>query len=175
MFRKSLFFVVSQSLAGLATVLGLASCASLPPSPKLEAVTPGTSLAQEGRLVIHGLSHEPFVIAENRTAAQAYKLLSFQLSQIPNAAKLEVIMTVKTYACGLKPGLPQGETHFLINQHPVTFFSFDYDDNGKTYRTVIDLDPKLLRVGQNKLEVVGQRCLYGFFEVVRFNGIALAM
>ncbi len=175
MFRKSPFFVVSQSLAGLATVLGLASCAFLPPSPKLEAVTPGTSLAQEGRLVIHGHSQEPLWVAKHRGDAQAYKLLSFQLSQIPNAAKLEVILTVKTYACGRKPGLPRGETEVLINRHLVTSFSFNYDDNGKTYRTVIDIDPKALRVGQNELEVVGERCLWGFFEEVRFNGIALAM
>jgi len=79
------------------------------------------------------------------------------------------------YACAIKPGLPQGQTDVLINQRPVAHWSFNYDDQGKSYRTTVEVDPKLLRVGENKLEVVGSRCRLGNFEVVRFNGITLAM
>lgn len=114
------------------------------------------------------------MVAESRGSVQAYKLLTFDLSEIPKATRLELVMTAVTYACALKPGLPQGQTHVRINEQPVAYFSFSYDDQGKSYRTAFDVDPKLFRVGQNKLEVIGYRCLYGNFEVVRFNGIALA-
>jgi hypothetical protein len=75
----------------------------------------------------------------------------------------------------LKPGLPQGRTQVVINQQPVAFWSFGFNDNGNSYKTAIDIDPKVLRVGSNKLEVVGFRCNYGNFEVVRFNGIGLVI
>ncbi len=84
-------------------------------------------------------------------------------------------MTVVTYACAIKPNNPQGRTDVLINQKPIAHWSFSYDDQGKSYRTTVDVDPKLLRVGENKLEVVGSRCRFGKFEVVKFNAITLVM
>ncbi len=172
--RHSVIFI-RCILMGFSTAL-LVSCAASAPSPKLEPVHSASTVPQHGDrdLVVHGLHQEPFTVAETRHALQAHKLITFELSKVPEAARLEVVMTVITYACATKPGLPQGQTSVLINQRAVAQWSFAYDDQGKSYRTAIDIDPKLLRVGENKLEVVGYRCSYGNFEVVRFHGIALA-
>lgn len=158
-------------------VLTLASCGLVPPSPKLELVSAGPPVTQEhGRqVVLHDLKHSPFTVAEARGSVQAYKLIPFNVSEVPKTPKLDILMTVVTYACAIKPGLPQGQTRVLVNQTPVAQWSFAYEDQGKTYRTLIDIDPKLLKIGENRLEVVGERCSLGNFEVVRFNGIALAM
>lgn len=169
MFRKRLFL---SGLTGL--VIVLASCGS--PSPKLELIQPGSSMPQQGagHLVLHDLKQEPFTVAENRRSVQAYKLITFNLAEVPKAARLDIVMTVVTYACAIKPGLPQGQTDVRINEQPAAHWSFNYDDQGKSYRTTVEVDPKLLRVGENKLEVVGSRCQLGNFEVVRFNSITLA-
>lgn len=170
MFRQCLLL---SGLAGL--VIVLASCGS--PSPKLELIQPGSSVTQQepGHVVLHDLKEKPFTVAETRASVQAYKLITFNLAEVPKAAQLNIVMTVVTYACAIKPGLPQGQTEILINQQPLAHWSFSYDDQGKSYRTTVGVDPKLLRVGENKLEVVGSRCRLGNFEVVRFNGITLAM
>lgn len=144
------------------------------PSPKLELIDPDAKVTQQNRIVIHGLEQEPFSVAEDRKSLQAYRLITFDLPEVPKTAKLELVMTVVSYACGVKPGLPQGQTNISVNQKPVAYFSFSYLDQGQSYRTSVDVDPTFLRVGQNQLEIVGSRCKYGFFEVVRFNGIALA-
>ena len=165
--------VLLSGLAGL--VMVLASCG--PPSPRLELIQPGSSMTERGprHVVLHGLTQEPFKVAENRASVQAYKLITFNLTKVPTATRLDIVMTVVTYACATKPGLPQGRTDVLINQQPVAYWSFSYGDQGKSYRTAIDVDPKVLRVGENTLEVVGSRCQLGNFEVVRFNGMTLAM
>lgn len=167
--NHTLTLLIILGVLGLTLVYG----ASVP-SPKLEVIDPDTKVTQQDRIIVHGLQQEPFSVAEDRRSLQAYKLLTFDLPEVPKTAKLELLMTVVSYACGLKPSLPQGETYIKVNQGPVAYFSFSYHDQGKSYRTSVDVDPTLLRVGQNQLEIVGSRCQYGFFEVVRFNGIALA-
>lgn len=159
-------------VSGVAVLL--ISCA-LPPSPKLERIGADTPLVQKNQVVIQSLDRAPFTVAEKRNSVQAHKAITFDLTEIPKSARLEAAMTVVMYACAAKPGLPQGQTHVLINQHQVAYWSFSHSDNGNSYRTAIDIDPKILRVGQNKLEVVGYRCSYGNFEVVRFNAIGLAI
>jgi hypothetical protein len=166
--------IVSYVFTALFVAL-LPVSASSAPSPKLELIQADSSMPQhgDGHLVVHGLNEKPFRVAESRAALQAHKLITLELSEIPKAPRLEVIMTVVTYACATKPGLPQGQTRILINRKAVAEWSFAYRDQGKSYRTAFDIDPKLLRVGENKLEIIGYRCSYGNFEVVRFHGIAL--
>ncbi len=169
MLRECLLFSVSAAL-----VIIFASHAF--PSPELELIPPGSPLAQqgEGHLVLHDLKQEPFAVSERRKSVSAYKLITFDLAEVPKAPRLDIVLTVVTYACAIKPGLPQGHTRMLINQKPVAEWSFSYDDQGKSYRTTIDVEPQLLRVGKNKLEVVGSPCRLGNFEVVKFHGITLS-
>ena len=166
--------VVCCVLIGLCVAPSPVSTASAA-SPKLELIQPDGPAPQYGggHLVVHGLTEEPITVAESRKAVQAHQLITFELTEIPKAPRLEAVMTVVTYACALKPGLPQGQTRILINRKAVADWSFAYSDNGKSYRTAFDIDPKLLRVGENKLEIVGYRCSYGNLDVVRFHGIAL--
>jgi hypothetical protein len=165
-----------STISVLLAVLLSASCATSAPSPRLEQLGSVSSAPQPGsrHLVVHGFGQAPFTVAETRKALEAHKFIAFQLSEIPQAPQLEVVMTVVTYACAVKPGLPQGQTRVLINNRPVAQWSFAYADQGKSYQTTIDIDPTLLRIGENRLEVIGYRCSYGNFEVVRFHGIALA-
>lgn len=175
MLGKPLVLVSFCVLTGTAILLG--SC-SITPSPELEPIVLGRSVDLKGQgrtVVLHDLQQPPFLVAENRKGTVAYKALTFELSEVPKTAHLDILMTVVTYACATKPGLPQGRTNVQVNQQPVASWSFGYADQGKSYRTRIDLDAKSLRVGQNKLEIVGSVCLFGNFEVVRFNGIALVM
>lgn len=164
------------SIWAVLIVLLSESCATSVPSPRLEQLDSLSSAPQPGsrHLIVHGFHEAPFTVAETRKALEASKLIVFQLSEIPQVPRLEVVMTVVTYACAVKPGLPQGQTRVLINQRPVAQWSFAYPDQGKSYRTTIDIDPKVFRIGENQLEVIGYRCSYGNFEVVRFHGLALA-
>jgi hypothetical protein len=62
-----------------------------------------------------------------------------------------------------------------LNHQPVTEFTLGPDRVGRAYRVSAELDVRLLRVGENVLQVVGAPCRLGNFEVVRFNGIALTV
>ena len=147
-----------------------------PPSPELRPIdlTQAVPFSPKGDVIVHDVQQEPFSVAEKRGALQAHKLISFELSAVPEAPRIEVALTVVQYACGLKPGLPQGKTRVLINDEAVAQWSFSIADNGRSYETDFPVDPKLLRVGKNDLEIVGERCTYGNFEIVRFHGIATA-
>jgi hypothetical protein len=155
-------------------VVSLPASGASAQSPKLEAVQPDAPTPRYGdrHLIIHGLSAEPFTVAEWTRAGAAQQVLMFDLAEIPNAPRLEVFMTVVMVACGLMPG-PLGTTSVLVNGKAVAEWSFATGDIGKSYRTNLDIDPKLLRLGKNKLEIVGYRCARGKFDVVRFHGIAL--
>lgn len=156
-------------------VVSLAGSGASAQSPKLEAVQPDAPTPRYGDrdLIIHGLSAKPFTVAEwQRAGGQAQQVLMFDLAEIPNAPRLEVFMTVVGVACGTIPG-PLALTSVLVNGKAVAEWSFEWVNVGKSYRTNIDIDPKLLRLGKNKLEIVGYRCARGKFDVVRFHGIAL--
>ena len=156
-------------------VVSLAGSGASAESPKLEAVQPDAPTPGYGDtdLIIHGLSAKPFTVAQwQKATGRAQQVLMFDLAEIPNAPRLEVFMTVVGVACGIMPG-PLALTSVLVNGKAVAEWSFEWVNVGKSYRTNIDIDPKLLRLGKNKLEVVGRQCARGKFDVVRFHGIAL--
>lgn len=163
-----------SAILGTVVVVSIVGACATAMGPRLQTSRPGATLPGDAIVTIQDPSKPAFVVAADRFKGPAYQMMEFDLKTVPPAPRLDVLIHVVTYSCGLKPGLPQGKTVVTVNQQPVTQFSFGVTDNGMFYQTSIDIDPKVLRVGTNRLEVTGYQCQYGFFEVTRFNGIALS-
>src|SRR2546425_642358 len=100
--------------------------------------------------------------------------LPFQLAEVPKTAKLEMIVSPLETACPLARQ-PQASTRISVNNQSVTKFTLGPDRLGQTHRVSAAIDVRLLRAGENVLQVSGAPCTLGNFEVVRFNGIALTV
>lgn len=101
------------------------------------------------------------------------RTLPFTLKEVPRSAKLEMVVVGVEPACPLA-AQPQGKTTLALNERPVSKFTLGPEGKGKAYLLAADLDPSILRVGENVLEVAGSACSFGRYEVVRFNGIVIA-
>src|SRR5213594_1311063 len=114
-------------------------------------------------------------VADARVSPRLVSLeLPFQLAEAPKTAKLEMIVSPLEAACPLAR-LPQASTRISLNNQPVTEFTLGPDRLGRTHRVSAAVDVRLLRAGENVLQVSGAPCTLGNFEVVRFNGIALTV
>lgn len=98
--------------------------------------------------------------------------LGFQLAAIPNPAKLEMLVTGIDSACPLQQQ-PQGATSLLVNGREVTSFTLGPSGIGRMYRVMADLDPSVLRAGDNTLVLKGAPCTLGNFEVVKISDVVV--
>ena len=98
--------------------------------------------------------------------------LPFQLVEIPNPAKLEMLVTGISPACPLLTN-PQGSTELLVNGRQVTSFTLGPSGVGHTYRVMADLEPSMLKRGDNTLVLKGAPCKLGNFEVVKSSDVVV--
>ena len=91
---------------------------------------------------------------------------------VPNPAKLEMLVTGIDSACPL-PNLPQGSTDLLVNGNRVTSFTLGPSGIGHTYRVIADLEPSMLKRGDNTLVLKGAPCTLGNFEVVKISDVII--
>ena len=150
----------------------LAACAGA----KMEQISrPGDLSLDHANVRIDAPDKVAFTIADARLRPRVVSLaLPFQLAEAPKTAKLEMIVSPLEAACPLAR-LPQASTRISLNNQPVTEFTLGPDRLGRTHRVSAAVDVRLLRAGENVLQVSGAPCTLGNFEVVRFNGIALTV
>jgi len=98
--------------------------------------------------------------------------LAFQLAEIPNPAKLEMLVTGIASACPLRDQ-PQGSTELLVNGRRVNSFTLGPSGVGHTSRVMADLEPSALKRGDNTLVLKGAPCTLGNFEVVKISDIVV--
>lgn len=115
----------------------------------------------------------PFQIASARRAPSTIaSTLTFQLAVVPNPAKLEMLVTGIDSACPLD-SQPQAATSLLVNGRDVTSFTLGPSGIGRTYRVTADLEPSVLKAGDNTLVLKGAPCRLGNFEVVKISDIVV--
>ncbi len=115
----------------------------------------------------------PFQIASARKGpATIASTLAFQLAVVPNPAKLEMLVTGIKSACPLD-NQPQGATALLVNGREVTSFTLGPSGIGRTYRVTADLEPSVLKPGNNTLVLKGAPCRLGNFEVVKVSDVVV--
>ena len=98
--------------------------------------------------------------------------LPFQLAEVPNPAKLEMLVSGISSACPL-PTQPQGRTDLLLNGNRVKSFTLGPSGVGHTYRVMADLEPSMLKRGDNTLVIKGAPCTLGNFEVVKISDVVV--
>ena len=136
---------------------------------------PGDVSLDHAKVRIDAPDKGALTVADARVRPRVVSLeLPFQLAEAPKTAKLEMIVSPLEAACPLAR-LPQASTRISLNNQPVTEFTLGPDRLGRTHRVSAAVDVRLLRAGENVLQVSGAPCTLGNFEVVRFNGIALTV
>ena len=115
----------------------------------------------------------PFQITSARKSpATISATLPFKLAEVPRPAKLEMLVTGIESACPLH-GQPQGATALFVNDRAVSSFTLGPSGVGRTSRVMAELEPEMLRTGENTLVLKGAPCTLGNFEVVKISDIVV--
>ena len=153
-------FAVSVVVACACSAVRMEEAAGMEELPRL---TGDTKVPLDSSVRIASSRMNPSTIAAT---------LAFQLAEIPNPAKLEMLVTGIDSACPL-PNLPQGSTDLLVNGHRVTSFTLGPSGIGHIYRVMADLEPSMLKRGDNTLVLKGLPCTLGNFEVVKISDVVV--
>ena len=139
---------------------------------RVERVTGMEALPRQAADVLVPLK-APIEVPDARSGPRVIiSTLAFRLQQVPNPARLEMLVTGITSACPLD-GYPQGATSLIVNGRDVSVFTLGPSGVGHTSRVTADLDPAVLKIGDNSLTVKGLPCTLGNFEVVRISDVVV--
>jgi hypothetical protein len=112
------------------------------------------------------------ISSSRKDPATVAATLPFQLQTVPNPARIEMLVTGVSSACPLTTQ-PQGATELIINGKRVSSVTLGPSGVGYSHRISADLEPAILRPGENTLVLKGTPCALGNFEVVRINDIVV--
>ncbi|MGH6802552.1 MAG: hypothetical protein ACREC3_04205 [Methyloceanibacter sp.] len=117
--------------------------------------------------------NSPLQIASARKAPSTIaSTVAFQLPAVPNPAKLELLVTGIEAACPLD-GQPQGATELLVNGRDIASFTLGPSGIGRSHRVTANLEPSVLKAGENTLVLKGAPCTLGNFEVVKVSDVVV--
>ena len=160
-------------LVSLATVFALGVAFTVGCSAgRMERVADMGELPRQTGDIKVPLDHPLQIVSAQKDPSAIAATLPFQLSEIPNPAKLEMLVTGISPACPL-PTQPQGSTELLVNGRQVKSFTLGPSGIGQTYRVMADIEPSMLKRGDNTLVIKGAPCTLGNFEVVKISDIVV--
>ena len=164
--RYSSSLVLAAGLTWAAVVAGCSTGAKVDQAPGL------VELPRQAGDVKVPLNAPLQIASARKSPGTIVATLPFQLTEVPRPAKLEMLVTGIASACPLV-GQPQGATALIVNGRDVTSFTLGPSGVGHTSRIVADLDPAVLKTGENTLVLRGAPCTLGNFEVVKISDVVV--